>query len=161
MIFFVNKFNFKLIKISIYLSQFRIKNFYYNKKLNIIFNVFFRLFIVRNKLKNHIINNLNIDEFNTNVVDKLIDILIQITNDFRKKLVNDYKNNSTWKFIFNMFIKLQQKIVKKISQFTIANSQQLTIILNLTLHIIIITLYKKITRLNEWLTIKIKILINE
>ena len=35
-----------------------------------------------------------------------------------------------------MFIKLQQKITKKISQFTIANSQQLTIILNLTLHII-------------------------
>ena len=35
-----------------------------------------------------------------------------------------------------MFIKLQQKIVKKISQFTIANSQQLTIILNLTSYII-------------------------
>ena len=35
-----------------------------------------------------------------------------------------------------MFIKLQQKTTKKISQFTIANSQQSTIILNLTLHII-------------------------
>ena len=35
-----------------------------------------------------------------------------------------------------MFIKLQQKTTKKISQFTIANSQQLIIILNLTSHII-------------------------
>ena len=77
-----------------YLLQFRIKIFHHNKKSNIIFNVFFRLFIVRNQLKNHTIDNLNIDKFNTNVVDKLIDILIQITNDFRKKLVNDYKNDS-------------------------------------------------------------------
>ena len=78
-----------------YLSQFRIKIFHRNKKLNIIFDVFFRLFIVRNNSKNYTIDNLNIDKFNTNVVDKLIDILIQMTNDFRKKLVNDYKNNST------------------------------------------------------------------
>ena len=91
----MNKFNFKLIKTLMYLSQFQIKIFHRNKKSNIIFNVFFRLFIVRNKSKNYIINNLNIDEFNTNVVDKLIDILIQITNDFHKKFVNDYKNNST------------------------------------------------------------------
>ena len=35
-----------------------------------------------------------------------------------------------------MLIKLQQKTIKKISQFTIANSQQLTIILNLTSFII-------------------------
>ena len=95
LIFFINKFNFKLIKTSMYLSQFRIKIFHRNEKSNIIFDVFFRLFIVCNKLKNHTIDNLNIDEFNTNVVDKLINILIQITNDFRKKLVNDYKNNST------------------------------------------------------------------
>ena len=78
-----------------YLLQFRIKNFHRNKKSNIIFDVFFRLFIVRNKSKNYTIDNLNIDKFNIDVVDKLIDILIQITNDFRKKLVNDYKNNST------------------------------------------------------------------
>ena len=76
-----------------YLSQFRIKIFHRNEKSNIIFDVFFRLFIVCNKLKNHTIDNLNIDEFNTNVVDKLINILIQITNDFRKKFINDYKNN--------------------------------------------------------------------
>ena len=35
-----------------------------------------------------------------------------------------------------MLIKLQQKIAKKVSQFTIANSQQLTIVSNLTSHII-------------------------
>ena len=35
-----------------------------------------------------------------------------------------------------MLIKLQQKITKKISQFTIANSQQLSIISNSTSHII-------------------------
>ena len=35
-----------------------------------------------------------------------------------------------------MFIKLQQKTIKKISQFTIANSQQLIIISNSTSHII-------------------------
>ena len=56
---------------------------------------FFRLFIVRNKSKNYIINNFDINKFNINVVDKLIDILIQITNDFRKNFVNDYKNNLT------------------------------------------------------------------
>ena len=36
-----------------------------------------------------------------------------------------------------MFIKLQQKTTKKISQFTIANSQQLIIILNSASYIII------------------------
>ena len=127
-----------------YLSQFRIKNFHRNKKSNIIFDIFFRLFIVCNKLKNHTINNLNIDKFNTNVVDKLIDILIQITNNFRKKFVNNYKNDLTLKFIFDMFIKLQQKTTKKISQFTIANSQQSTMILNSTSHIIT-NVYIKIT----------------
>ena len=40
-IFFVIKFNFKLIKTSMYLSQFRIKIFHRNKKSNIIFNIFF------------------------------------------------------------------------------------------------------------------------
>ena len=59
-----------------YLLQFRIKIFHRNKKSNIIFNVFFCLFIVRNKLKNYIIDNLNIDKFNIDIVDKLIDILI-------------------------------------------------------------------------------------
>ena len=78
-----------------YLSQFRIKNFHRNKKSNIIFDVFFRLFIVRSKLKDYTIDNLNIDKFNIDVIDKLIDTLIQMTNDFRKKLVNDYENNST------------------------------------------------------------------
>ena len=48
LIFFVNKFNFKLIKTSMYLSQFRIKIFHRSEKLNIIFNVFF-LFIHRSQ----------------------------------------------------------------------------------------------------------------
>ena len=47
-IFFVNKFNFKLIKTLIYLSQFRIKIFYRNEKSNIIFDVFFS-FIYRSQ----------------------------------------------------------------------------------------------------------------
>ena len=90
----VNKFNFKLIKASMYLSQFRIKTFHRSEKSNIIFDVLFRLLIVRSRPKNHIIDNLNVDEFNIDVADKLIDTLVQMTNDFRKKLVNGYKNDS-------------------------------------------------------------------
>ena len=87
---FVNKFNFELIKISIYLLQFRIKNFHSNEKSNIIFDVFFCLLIVCNKLKNHTIDNFNVD-----VTNKLIDTLMQIIDDFRKKIINDYNENST------------------------------------------------------------------
>ena len=91
---FVNKFNFRLIKASMYLSQFRIRIFHRSEKSNIISDAFSRLLIVRSRSEDHIIDSLNVDEFNTNVADKLTDILIQMTNDFRKKLVNGYKNDS-------------------------------------------------------------------
>ena len=73
-----------------YLFQYRIRVFHKNDKTNIVFNAFFRLFIKRYNVVDRLINNLNINAFNKNAIKK---ILIEINNEFRRKLIRKYKKN--------------------------------------------------------------------
>ena len=87
---FVNKLNLKLIKIFMYFLQYRFRVFYKNEKFNVVFNVFFRLFIKKYNSINVTVNNLNVDVFNENVITKTF---IEINDKFRRKLIKEYKQN--------------------------------------------------------------------
>ena len=76
-----------------YFFQFRIQIFYRNNKLNIILNAFFRLLTIQHNITNFIVDNLNINKFNFDIVNNFNEILIQITNNSRNKLIIDYTKN--------------------------------------------------------------------
>ena len=73
-----------------YLSQFRLRVFHRSEKSNVIFDAFFRLSIKRQNVVDQSIDNLNIDVFNENVVEKT---LIEMSNEFRRKLIKKYDEN--------------------------------------------------------------------
>ena len=123
----VDKLNLRLVRASMYLSQFRIRTFHRSGKSNIIPDALSRLPTVRSRPEDHTIDSLDVDGFNTDVADKLTGTLVQMTDDFRKKLVDGYKNDPAWKPILNMLIKLQQRTAKEVPQPTTASSQQPTI----------------------------------
>ena len=87
---FVDKLNLKLIKISMYLFQYRIRVFHKNDKTNIVFNVLSCLFIKKHNIVNQLIDSLNINVFNKNTIKR---ILIEINDEFRRKLIKEYKKN--------------------------------------------------------------------
>ena len=90
----IDKLNLKLIKTFMYLFQFRFRIFHRNDKFNIISNVLSRFFTKRQNFANATKNNLN---FDVNIVDvdenNFQNILIQLSNNFRFKLIIDYKKN--------------------------------------------------------------------
>ena len=87
---FVDKLNLRLVKISIYLSQYRIRVFHKNDKTNIVFDALFRLFIKKHNVVNRLVNSLNVDVFNENAIKKNF---VEISDEFRRKLIKEYKKN--------------------------------------------------------------------
>ena len=98
-----NKFNFRLIRIFIYLSQFRLKIKYKLNKNYIILNVF--NYLSFDNKQNFVIvnfdNALNLNNYHENIInlfcfeqiDKIYTIqtlLIVILNNFRQKIKNNY-----------------------------------------------------------------------
>jgi hypothetical protein len=94
--FNVNKFNFKFVRVFMYLLQFRLKIYYRNDKFNIVIDVFNRLFIVRYNLIDKKNYNLNFDIYHDKIKnfndEKSIvkKILIEISIKFRQQLFIDY-----------------------------------------------------------------------
>ena len=89
----------KLIRISIYLSQFRLNVRYKSKRFHIIFDVFNRL-STRNIIFNDKNNVFNIENFHNDMINsKNDDIyvfnknLITIFDDFKRRLKKNYKKN--------------------------------------------------------------------
>ena len=89
----IDKFNLKLIRISIYFSQFRIEIQHRFDKFNIISNALSRL-SMKSSIKNRI-NNLNIDPKNTKVdqIYAYAIILMKMFSKFRKTIMNKYVQN--------------------------------------------------------------------
>ena len=98
-----NKFNLRLIRVSIYLSQFRLDMKYRIDKKNVIFDVLSRLSIDNEFV---IINRTNLDD-NLNLNFYFIDVfnfsddsdcyvfqkfVINMSNEFRKQIIDDYVN---------------------------------------------------------------------
>ena len=98
-----NKFNFRLMRTFIYLSQFRFDIKYRSKKNHVISNVFSRLssnnesIIIR---RNNFDDNLNLNFYFIDVLDFSNNsncyvyqkFLINMSNEFRKQITNDYVN---------------------------------------------------------------------
>ena len=76
-----------------YLFQFRIKMFHRSDKSNMIFDVLFRLSIIRHKIEKFAMNSLDVNDFNTNEIDKLNDVLIEMNKKFRFKLKQNYQKD--------------------------------------------------------------------
>ena len=96
-----NKFNFRLIRVFIYLSQFRLDVKYRFDKNHVISNVLFRLSFDNESiiiLRNNLDDNLNLDFYFIDVLNSSNDLncyafqefLINIFNEFRKQIIDDY-----------------------------------------------------------------------
>ena len=87
----------KLIRVFVYLSQFRLNVRYKSSKSHIIFNALNRFFL-DNRILNNIKNVFDIENFHNNIVDFENDFiyiknneLIIISFEFKQKLQNDYQ----------------------------------------------------------------------
>ena len=94
----IDKLNMKLIKTSIYLSQFQLKIRHKSKKFNIISNALSRLPIKEKSTLNNLNLDFDIENFlnnSRNIHYIEIDLLLQISNEFKKKLLFDYQSEKT------------------------------------------------------------------
>ena len=115
----VNKLNMKLVRVSIYLFQFRLNVRYKLDKSHIIFDAFSRLSI-NNCMLNDKNDVLDIENFHENMIDSKNDViyaynsdLITMSKNFKLKLRQDYRFDKVWIKILTMFESLNARLVKK------------------------------------------------
>ena len=115
----VNKLNMKLIRVSIYLSQFRLNVRYKLDKSHIISDAFNRLSINNCMLsdKNDV---LDIENFHEDMINSKNDViyvynsdLIAMSKNFMLKFRQDYRFDKVWIKILTMFESLNVRLVKK------------------------------------------------
>ena len=98
----VDELNLKLIRASIYLSQFRLKIFHRIDKFNVVFDALNQLSINRHSTSNIEIDSLDIESyhaflksFENDVIYVYNEFFLVMSIDFRKQLLVDYKNDKT------------------------------------------------------------------
>ena len=97
--------NFRLIRVFIYLFQFKLKIKYRFNKNHVIFDVLFRLFFDNDQIDNINVNSrnkLNLNTYHVNMINSFCskqikqkiyvinEIFIEMSNDFRKRILDDY-----------------------------------------------------------------------
>ena len=87
----IDKLNLKLIRVLTYFSQFRFDVKHRSEKFNIIFDAFNRLSSKTRSKKENL--NINIKNPESDQVYAYAVTLIEISEDFRKILINDYVKN--------------------------------------------------------------------
>ena len=97
----IDKFNLRLIKVFVYLSQFDLNVRYKSEKFNIVSNVLFRL---------STISSLQSSSKKTNAFQIS---LVVMSNDFKKKLIDEYAKDATWIKIIKALQKLEKRLKKK------------------------------------------------
>ena len=102
----VDKLNLKLIRIFMYLFQFRLKVFHRSSKFNLISNVLNKLSTIKHNFIDDVIDSLDIDEYSMKENHVVHDTLIEMWSEFRKKLFTKYEENHDWKRILQMFRQL-------------------------------------------------------
>ena len=115
----VNKLNMKLIRVSIYLSQFRLNVRYKLDKSHIIFDALSRLSI-NNCMFNDKNDVLDIENFHEDMIDSKNDViyaynsdLITMSKNFKLKFRQDYRFDKVWIKILTMFEFLNARLIKK------------------------------------------------
>lgn len=92
--FFTDKLNLRLIKTSKYIQKFNVIIKHKSKEKHVVLNALFKLKIEFTQKKNHEKNKLNI----LLTKKKLINFfsIVEISADFRNKIIKDYPNESIW-----------------------------------------------------------------
>ena len=95
-----NKFNLRLMRVFIYLFQFRLNVKHRSNKEHVISNALSRLFFDNEQINQQFSseNTLNFDIFHDDIVDSSIDhdvyvfqkSLVIMSNEFRKQIIDDY-----------------------------------------------------------------------
>ena len=114
----IDKLNFRLIRAFIYLFQFQLKIKYRSDKNHIVSNVLFRLFFDNNQIDSVNVNSknkLNLNIYYVNMLNpfcsKQIEqeiyvmnkILIEMSNNFRKRILDDYAKKKVEKNFLSCF----------------------------------------------------------
>ena len=109
----IDKLNMKLIKTSMYLSQFCIEVRHRFEKFNVISNAFSKLFNKSSKAIKK--NNFDMDARNLefDFVYAYAAFLIEMFVEFRKILIKNYAQNSIWKKIKSTLLQLTMRINQK------------------------------------------------
>ena len=115
----VDKLNIKLIRVSIYLFQFRFDVRYKFDKSHIIFDALSRL-STNNCMLNDKNDVFDIENFHDNMINSKNDVtyvynsdLITISKKFKLKFQKDYRIDKTWIKILIMFESLNVRLIKK------------------------------------------------
>ena len=95
-----NKLNLRLMRVSIYLSQFRLNVKHRSNKKHVISNALSRLFFDNEQINQQFSseNVLNLNTFHDDIVDSSIDhdvyvfqkSFVIMSNEFRKQIIDDY-----------------------------------------------------------------------
>ena len=119
----INNLNLRLIRVSIYLSQFRLDIKYKFSKKHVIFDVLSRfssnneLVVAQFNLRNILDLNIYYDKIINSFCSKQIDniyvlqkLLIIMSNDFRQRVIIDYNKKKIWQ---NLLIMLKNFIKRR------------------------------------------------
>ena len=98
----IDKFNLRLIKVFVYLSQFDLNVRYKSEKFNIILDVLFRLSTIDNFLQSF---SKETNAFQTS--------LIVMSDEFKKRLIDKYVENATWTKIIKALQNLEKRLKKE------------------------------------------------
>ena len=123
--------NLRLIRVFIYLSQFRLNIRYRSNKRHVLFDVLFRLSTNESFMNDD--ENLNLKSYhadweNSSINDQRFvyhEILINIFVVFRQRLIDEYVKKKTWINLIEMLIDLKKRLqMKKFFHFSIKNNQK-------------------------------------
>jgi hypothetical protein len=110
-----NKLNMKLMRVFMYLSQFRLNIRHRSKKFNVISNALSRLSIKKDNSLHEALN-LNQDHFQSNIQNSENDltyvyltILMKMSSNFRSKIQKKYRRESRWTKLIKMLKSLKKR----------------------------------------------------
>ena len=116
-----NKLNLRFVRVSIYLSQFKLEVKYRSEKNHIVFDVLSRLTSENEKTERNLENILDFDNYHENIIDLFDDsdcyvfqdTLIAMSKKFKKEIKNDYQQEKMWRNMIAMLKSLTTKVKKK------------------------------------------------
>ena len=115
----IDKFNFRFVRFSTYLSQFNIDVRYKTEKINIVSNALFRLSAINFSKSVEHMNTLNIDSYHCSMQNISIsahafqESLIFMISNFRTKLIENYFEDKIWSKIMKSLKILNIRISMK------------------------------------------------
>ena len=120
-----NKLNFRLIRAFTYLSQFRLDVKYRFEKKHVIFDALSRLSFDNNNINRQIDDVLNLNTYHVDMINffcskqgeekiyALQNSLINMSNKFKKQIMNEYKKKKMWRILLILLKNLTKRVKQK------------------------------------------------